>query len=344
MRLEPDDVSRYPARLRVVSDPPILHVTGLLHAGRTVAIVGSRRPQWASLELAFELAFGFAKAGYVVVSGGAYGIDSGAHEGALAAGGATWCVLGYGIAVTPHDNRDLLDRIDRSKPSRRLHPFADPNEPQTKATLSARNKPLVALADLVVVIQAKVKSGSQVAARCAMELGRPLFVPPGGLHDVEFQRSKDLLESGSALPIYSAAHMFQLVGVPWRPEAQRALNDAHCRAFFGHPDAASRDLRTQPNAYVETTSRERRQPLLFPIGQQKRRAEIDPRNPRFTDGLGPNETLIFSCLSAQPKHLEEILVETGLEVGAVRTALLTLSLEDVVVEGPGGFYRRANAG
>ena len=69
MRLTPDDSARYPARLRELDDPPILHATGLLDAGRTVAIVGSRQPQWASLSLAFELAFGFAKAGFVVVSG-----------------------------------------------------------------------------------------------------------------------------------------------------------------------------------------------------------------------------------------------------------------------------------
>lgn len=340
MRLSPDDTSRYPARLRVVSDPPILHTTGLLQARRTVAIVGSRQPQWASLSLAFELAFGFAKAGYVVVSGGARGIDSGAHAGALAAGGATWCVLAHGIEIPHTENRTLFDRIERSAASRRIHPFADPRELPTGKTLSARNKPLVALADLVVVIQARVQSGSQVAARCAVELDRPLFVPPGGLRDPAFQRSKQLLETGRAQPIYSAAHMFGLLGLPWAPKDQTALNDAHCRAVLGGQGASAVKLDTG----VDTAPRRRTGPLLLPIGQQKRRAEIAPSDTPFVDGLGPCEKRIFSSLSAEPKHLEEILVETGLEVGAARTALLTLSLEDVVVEGPDGFYRRANAG
>ena len=122
-----------------------------------------------------DVARRLAERGVVIISGGAIGVDRAAHEGALDAGGTTWAVLPHGASqsmATPLTNRDLFERIRASPTSRLLYPFSD-EVTCDRQTPRARNKTLVGLADVVLVVQARLVSGSRNAQAGPTRRGDP---------------------------------------------------------------------------------------------------------------------------------------------------------------------------
>jgi DNA processing protein len=142
-----------------------------------VAVVGSRRPSGLGADVAWELGRGLATAGAVVVSGGAIGIDARAHEGALAVGGTTVCVLGSGIDVLyPATNRRLLDQIlDRGT----LVSEYPPGIPAEPFRFPARNRLIAALSLGVVIVEGGARSGTRSTADYAGQVGIEVFAVPG---------------------------------------------------------------------------------------------------------------------------------------------------------------------
>lgn len=199
----------YPDRLLALPDPPrVLTTTGPLErdpivAPPVVAIVGSRRPLDESRDFARELATTLARAGAIVVSGGAVGIDGTAHEAALDAGGRTWVVCPTGQKhVFPREHDELFARVAASPDGRLIWPFPD-DRCADGTSLKIRNGIIVALADAVVVVQAHLKSGSRNAATWARNLVRPLWVVPGAPWMKDFGGSLAELASGARV-LYEA--------------------------------------------------------------------------------------------------------------------------------------------
>jgi DNA processing protein len=202
----------YPARLRAIEDPPAsITVQGdPVHASLTVAVVGSRVATPEAAAFARELAEAIARAGVVVVSGGAEGIDAAAHEGALAAGGRTWAIAGTGHRrCFPAVNAPLFEAIARG-PGAMVWPFAP--DYQHRTGFLSRNRILAALADAVVVVQAGFPSGALHAAACARKLDKPLWVVPAAPWMNEFTGSRLLLDEG-ARPLTSIEGFLGSVGV-----------------------------------------------------------------------------------------------------------------------------------
>ncbi len=167
-----------PGRLADLEAPPDrLFLHGELPRGPAVAIVGTRHPTDAYARFAHRLARELAEAGVAVLSGGAKGIDTEAHRGALAAGGVTVVVAPAGFARPyPEKNAQLFRQVVAAGGAYLSLP--EPNSPATRGIFFARNACLVALAHLVVVVESPVRSGARNAAACARRLGRPLFVVP----------------------------------------------------------------------------------------------------------------------------------------------------------------------
>ncbi len=167
-----------PGRLADLADPPErLFLRGELPRGPTVAIVGTRTPSGAYARFAHDLASDLAAAGVAVLSGGAEGIDTEAHRGALAGGGVTVVVAPAGFERPfPEENAELFREIVAAGGAYLSLPA--PNCPATRGIFFARNACLVALAHLVVVVESPVRSGARNAAAHARRLGRPLFVVP----------------------------------------------------------------------------------------------------------------------------------------------------------------------
>ena len=141
----------------------------------SVAIVGTRDPSPRADEYAADLAVTLAREGVCVFSGGAIGIDSAAHRGALAAGGPTVVVAPAGFdSPSPKANVALFERVlEKGGAYVSLCP---PDERARRGSFFARNRVLAALAHVVVVVEAGFESGARNAAKHARQLGRPLFV------------------------------------------------------------------------------------------------------------------------------------------------------------------------
>lgn len=154
-----------------------LWVQGELSERARVAIVGARRATSEGLARAGALAHALAERGVVVVSGGAYGIDAAAHRGALAAGGQTVAVLGTGLDVTyPERHHELFEQVARS--GALVTSFAAGTPPR-RGNFVARNAIISGLSQVVVVIEAELRSGSLSTARAAEAQGRRVGTVPG---------------------------------------------------------------------------------------------------------------------------------------------------------------------
>ncbi len=191
--------AEYPALLREAPDPPpLLFVRGrLLGDAPAVALVGSRRATRAGLEAARIVAAGLARAGVVVVSGFAHGIDAAAHAAALDAGGETWGVLGCGVDVPYPAAHDRLRAriVDGGALLSELPPGTGP-EPWH---FPVRNRIIAGCARVVVVVEAAPRSGSLITARCAAEAGRDVAAVPGPVLGDSSAGTNALLKDGAIL-------------------------------------------------------------------------------------------------------------------------------------------------
>jgi DNA processing protein len=180
--------------------PQLLFVKGGIDFSRPfVTIVGTRNPDEYGMEVSKRLAFALARAKVTVVSGGALGIDTCAHEGALEAGGKTIVILGNGIARPhPAQNKELFDMIV-STGGALVSEYPVLSKP-FRWHFPERNRLLSAMSDAVVVVQAGERSGALITADFARRLQKPLFAVPA---DIWFERSLGclgLLKDG-AMPL-----------------------------------------------------------------------------------------------------------------------------------------------
>jgi DNA processing protein len=172
----------YPARLGATPQPPpelfALGSVPLPAADLVVAIVGARAASGRRMSLARELAADLAAGGALVVSGGALGIDSAAHAGALDAGRPTVAVLAGGLdALYPPRNRPLFDQIVAGGGT--LLASSPPGTAPLRRLFVARNAVIAGLCDATVVVEAQAASGSLHTARAALRYGRLVAAVPG---------------------------------------------------------------------------------------------------------------------------------------------------------------------
>lgn len=188
----------YPPALAAIADPPlVLWVAGCRDAlcPHAVAIVGSRAGSPYALAVAQELAADLAGRGIVVVSGLARGVDSAAHRGALAGGGATIGVLGCGADVVyPAEHRALAGEMRRQGA---IVSELVPGTPPLPHFFPLRNRIISGLARAVVVIEASERSGSLITARLALEQGREVLAVPGNVLNGRNRGGHALLKDGA---------------------------------------------------------------------------------------------------------------------------------------------------
>ena len=190
----------YPASLREIYDPPIvLYVKGALTGKdkNAVAMVGSRQTTHYGIETARKLSYQLAYVGVTVVSGGARGIDTAAHQGALAAKGRTVCVLGTGLGVVfPPENKDLFDRIAENGAVMTQFPF---NRNGDKQSFAIRNRIVAGMTLGTVVVEADLHSGALITANFATEYGRQVFAVPGRIDSPRSKGCHELIKKGAKL-------------------------------------------------------------------------------------------------------------------------------------------------
>lgn len=212
----------YPPLLREIVDPPlVLHVRGdrSLLAAPSVALVGSRRASAYGVNAAARLARDLARAGVVIVSGLARGIDGAAHASTLDAGGKTIAVLGTGLDVVyPREHRHLHERIARE--GLLVSEFAPGTIPRAQ-NFPIRNRVISGLSLGTVIVEATGRSGSLITARLAAEQGREVFAVPGPIFSATSEGPHRLIQYGAKL-VHDVDDVFDEIPALPRPAATPA--------------------------------------------------------------------------------------------------------------------------
>lgn len=190
----------YPPSLKEIYDPPIvLYVKGSLgeRDKNAVAIVGSRQTTHYGIEVARKLGYQLAYVGVTVVSGGARGIDSAAHQGALSAKGRTVAVLGTAINIVfPPENAELFQRIAENGAVITQFPF---NRNGDKQTFAIRNRIVAGMTLGTVVVEAGLSSGALITSNFATDYGRQVFAVPGRIDSPRSKGCHELIKKGAKL-------------------------------------------------------------------------------------------------------------------------------------------------
>lgn len=207
----------YPRALLEIADfPPILFVRGSLQECDrfSIAIVGTRTPSPYGRAVAERLARELSRYGLTIVSGGARGIDTAAHQGALRAGGRTIAVLGCGIDVNyPPDSATLFNRITTQGAVVSEYP---PGIPPDVWRFPMRNRLVSALSLGVLVVEAPNDSGALITANHALEQGKPVFAVPGNIDSKQSAGSHRLIKEGATL-VDSVEDIVRALGISPEP-------------------------------------------------------------------------------------------------------------------------------
>lgn len=216
-----EEDQEYPKKLHNYSRmPKELYVRGRMPGEQkpSAAIVGARMCSAYGRIQAFRYAKYLSEAGVQIISGLAYGIDAEAHKGALEGKTATFAVLGNGVDVCyPSGNRHLYERIVRGGGG--ILSEYPPGTPARNYHFPIRNRIISALADVVLVIEAKEKSGSLITARYAMEQGKAVYALPGPVNETLSSGCHRLIYDGAGIA-YSPEILLEEWGI-YRKNAQK---------------------------------------------------------------------------------------------------------------------------
>jgi DNA processing protein len=298
----------YPARLRQIELPPhVLFVRGnveALETGDAVAVVGTRRPTDAGRRIAARIGAALSRAGALVVSGLAVGIDGAAHAAVVAEGGRTVAVIGGGHdRLFPRVHDRLADAIVAGGGAViSEHP---PGTSPTRGTFPRRNRIISGLVDAVVVVEAGARSGALLTAAWALEQGRECFLVPGS---IDAPQSTGCL---AWLRDYAGAARV-VAGIP------QLLEDLGLAASAAFPEPRRRSALVPPSMPVRAPS------------TAARRVELAPHEERIARGL------ISGGATA-----DELVALTGLTIPAVLAGLTALESAGLAV---GGYGRYRPAG
>lgn len=203
----------YPAPLRDVYDPPLLlYVWGKVEPRdrHAIGVVGSRRATMYGKQATKKLSFQLAQSGFTILSGLARGIDTAAHEAAVAANGRTIAVIGSGLAqLYPPENLALAEKIADGfgavVSEFPLHTAPD------KQTFPMRNRIVAAWGRALLVVECPAWSGSLITANLATEYGRPVYAVPGPIDKPTSAGCNQLIRDGATL-VADASHLMDDLG------------------------------------------------------------------------------------------------------------------------------------
>lgn len=216
--------AEYPERLRKIPGPPKeLHVLGRVPSEQilTVALIGARDCSAYGKYVAADLGAALGRRGIQVISGMARGIDGIGQEAALDAGGSSFGVLGCGVDICyPAGNRRIYEKLKRSGGLLSEYP---PGTPPLPGHFPPRNRIVSGLADVVVVVEAREKSGTLITVDMALEQGREVYVVPGRITDPLSAGCNKLLKLGAGLILSIEEFLEELLQIGERQGLQPGI-------------------------------------------------------------------------------------------------------------------------
>ena len=299
----PDDED-YPDDLRNLPDMPlVLYCDGDLSCLKeriAIGVVGTRNPTYDSLAIARQLSSDMARCRAVIVSGGALGIDSAAHEGALDAHGITVCVLGCGLGTRYlMQNEPMRREIAKSGAVISEYP---PLSPASTRTFPVRNRIISGLSKGVLVVEAGEKSGSLITAHAALEQGREVFAVPGSILTSSYKGANALIRDG-ATAVTCAEDILRSFEYIYPGSLDLSGNSGKLPEAKKHRGDKKANLRK-----------------VLPSGYDADAAKV------------------FAMLSVEPVHSDEICASTGLSPSKVMGILTRLELDGLAEQTEGKNY------
>lgn len=295
----------FPRTLRdIPAAPPVLFMRGNLRESDKIAvgIVGSRRATPYGRTVAQRFARELAEYGIMVVSGGAIGIDTAAHQGALDGGGRTVALVGCGLDIDyPASNRTLFNRIATDGAILSEYPFGSQPE---NWRFPQRNRLISGLSQGIVVVEAPESSGALNTVRHALDQDRTVMAVPGNIDRPASKGTNTLLKEGATLVT--------------------ELNDI---------------LRALGMVVLPASSRQTTLDLAFerkPTGEMPTTSDL-----HLASRLTPEQQRLYACLSLTPRHIDSIAQEAGIASTQAGIEMTLLELAGHVHRLPGNTYIRS---
>ncbi len=308
--LTPED-PEYPPLLREIRDYPVLLYakgnTSVLQQRLPFAIVGTRKPGLCSKHAASLLAERLSACNFVICSGGALGIDSAAHLGALAAGAPTVAVLGGGfLSHYLQSNKELRKVIAANG---LLLSETNPQEEPHKGTFPNRNRIIAGMTVGTLVVEAGRKSGSLLTARDAGLYDREVMAVPGKALGSAYAGAEDLLEDGATCVNCAMDVIAQL----------QASYGQHLQIPEDQIPLLLQDMVQQENwtALPNLKTPQIEEAYLSKEKEQKK---------ELTDPVTADAEMVYECFSGRPLSIETLLTKTALPVNRLLGALTELEL------------------
>ncbi len=318
------DDNRYPKRLKEIINPPaVLYVDGALPDIDNLAVigvVGTRKASDYAIKVTHIMSRGATDAGLLIVSGGALGVDTAAHKGALMAGGKTVAVLGCGLGANYlNENKSLRDTIKHNGALVTEYP---PFTRASRTTFPMRNRIISGLSVGVLVVEAGVKSGSLITANFALEQGRDVFAIPASVLSLDFAGTNKLIDDGAMVatkPVHLAA-----------PYAERfdTVDLSKVKGVEEYMTVLSDKSANAPKSDAPVFGADRK--------DREKRMKMEKQASQLT---GSAKT-VYQCLDESFAHIDVITEKTGLTVSQVMAALTQLEIMGLTENTSGKRYKR----
>ncbi len=317
----------YPHNLITLQDLPlVLYVQGdetVLANEMSVSVVGARKASDYGRAVARALSAAMASLGFTVVSGGALGIDSAAHQGALDENGKTVCVLGCGLNTKYlMENQPLRDEIAKNGAVITEFP---PMTPASKTTFPLRNRIISGMTLGTVVVEAGEKSGSLITARLASEQGRDVFAVPGDLVSSSFLGTNNLIRNG-AIPVFSPNDVLE----------------QYCYRFFDKINNETRlpddEIIRRAQKYLMSDDFKKEAIIKEPKkkAEEPKKVTVKKEAPKY---LTPNAVKVYELISETPVHVDDITDSCGISITETLSALTELEVYGLVRQISGRRYK-----
>ena len=300
----------YPSRLKHIINPPsVLYVKGTMpdiDDEVAVAIVGTRKASDYSRALAYELSERLARAGAVIVSGGAVGIDTSAHSGALSAKGKTVAVLGCGLNYNYLASNEML-RQDIAENGALITEYT-PDYPAYGYNFPSRNRIISGLCLGTVVVEAGQGSGALITVDHALEQGRDIFVIPGDLSSKRYIGSNRLIRDGAKITTTPLDILEEYTHI--------------------YPE--------EPKSPKKVTAKQPKKETKIIVSEEKS-ISLKPNN--AVSGLSDNAMELYLAFSKPEMTFDELVEVSELNVNDALAAATELEISGVAAALPGGRYK-----
>lgn len=340
------DKEEYPRRLFHTIDPPCaLYVKGRMPEVDNevaVSIVGARKPTADGVRAAASLAARLARAGVIIVSGGAYGIDRTAHLGALAADGISLCVMPCGINVNyPAGNKEMRREICENGCLISEFP---PGTQVTTGAFHIRNRIVSALSLATAVVEAGEKSGTLITAHKAVDQGRDVFVMPGPIGVKQYAGSNQLISDG-ARPLLNAMDILGEYASAYPHKLNiRTAQDPFSKETLARLSAIFADENFSGGVQIKPQKPHKNNKEAPRPKSQRAKPDAPPKQKRaLTDAVVSDEAAaVYAAFDTSPVSADTLIDRCGLDGAAVLASLTELELFGYVTALPGGRYEIAD--